>query len=98
MTEDRENDRDNRKIVGLGWGGKHIYITTRMLSATCSGSAFLPVLSPTSNFAVRYIRTFSKKRTPPVLGFPRAHPIFKVEEVPSLETRKSPGWFVVVVR
>ena len=28
MTEDRENDRDNRKIVGLGCPGRHIIITT----------------------------------------------------------------------
>ena len=28
MTGDRENDRDNRKIVGLGCPGKDIYIST----------------------------------------------------------------------
>ena len=30
MTGDRENDRDNRKIVGLGCPGKHNYITTNV--------------------------------------------------------------------
>ena len=28
MTEDRENDRDNRKIVVVGWLRKNITITT----------------------------------------------------------------------
>ena len=31
MTGDRGNDRDNRKIVGLGCPGRNIYITTQFL-------------------------------------------------------------------
>ena len=30
MTGDRGNDRDNRKIVGLGCPGRNIYITTKL--------------------------------------------------------------------
>ena len=31
MTGDRGNDRDNRKIIGLGCPGRNIYITTRII-------------------------------------------------------------------
>ena len=42
MTGDRGNDRDNRKIVGLGWLRKNIITTTSasLFSVAITGNSF----------------------------------------------------------
>lgn len=65
------------------------FFAFRMSTATWTGSAFRPVLSPSVNRAVRYSFTFSENLTLP-LGLLTAHPVRK-DEWGEVSTREVSG-------